>query len=104
MAVNLLELEPAGFAQYCAEMGEKPFRARQLMRWIHKSGAENLDVMTDIPKALRERIKQTAEIAAPHGHDAFLLDNPQYHGVVGAWFGRIAREVAGTPSTMAAAT
>ena len=66
MAVNLLELEPAGFAQYCAEMGEKPFRARQLMRWIHKSGAENLDVMTDIPKALRERIKQTAEIAAPH--------------------------------------
>ena len=43
------------------------------------------------------------EIAAPHGHDAFLLDNPQYHGVVGAWFGRIAREVAGTPSTTAAA-
>ena len=33
-----------------------------------------------------------AEIVAPHGHDAFLLDNPQYHGVVRAWFERIARE------------
>jgi SAM-dependent methyltransferase len=33
-----------------------------------------------------------AEIAAPHGPDAFLLDNPQYHGVVRAWFDRIARE------------
>lgn len=32
------------------------------------------------------------EIAAPHGHDAFLLDNPQYHAVVRAWFGRIASE------------
>ena len=31
-----------------------------------------------------------AEIAAPHGHDAFLLDNPQYHAVVRAWFERIA--------------
>jgi homoserine O-acetyltransferase len=35
-----------------------------------------------------------AEIAAPHGHDAFLLDNPQYHAVVRAWFERIAREPA----------
>ena len=32
------------------------------------------------------------EIAAPHGHDAFLLDNPQYHAVVRAWFGRIASD------------
>jgi len=31
-----------------------------------------------------------AEIAAPHGHDAFLLDNPQYHALVRTWFERIA--------------
>jgi hypothetical protein len=31
-----------------------------------------------------------AEIAAPHGHDAFLLDNPQYHALVRAWFERMA--------------
>ena len=34
----------------------------------------------------------SAEIDAPHGHDAFLLDNPQYHAVVGAYFARIAGE------------
>ena len=39
-----------------------------------------------------------AEIAAPHGHDAFLLDNPQYHAVVGAWFERLAAEVGTTES------
>ena len=46
----------------------------------------------EIVKALvRERRDVSyAEIAAPHGHDAFLLDNPQYHAVVRAWFERIA--------------
>ena len=35
-----------------------------------------------------------AEIDAPHGHDAFLLDNPQYHALVRAYFDRIAGELA----------
>ena len=34
-----------------------------------------------------------AEIAAPHGHDAFLLEDPRYHGVMRAYFDRIASEV-----------
>ena len=34
-----------------------------------------------------------AEIDAPHGHDAFLLDDPQYLAVVRAYFERIAGEV-----------
>jgi homoserine O-acetyltransferase len=48
----------------------------------------------EIVKALvrQRRDVSYAEIAAPHGHDAFLLDNAQYHGVVRAWFDRIARE------------
>ena len=52
MTVNLLELERTGFAQFCAGLGEKPFRARQLMRWIHQFGADDFDAMTDISKAL----------------------------------------------------
>jgi homoserine O-acetyltransferase len=35
-----------------------------------------------------------AEIDAPHGHDAFLLDDARYLGVVGAYFDRIAKELA----------
>ena len=34
-----------------------------------------------------------AEIVAPHGHDAFLLDNAQYHAVVRAWFTRISEHL-----------
>ena len=34
-----------------------------------------------------------AEIAAPHGHDAFLLEDPRYHGVLRATFERIAKQV-----------
>ena len=49
----------------------------------------------EIVKALVDnRIDVTyAEIAAPHGHDAFLLEDPRYHGVLRATFDRIAREV-----------
>jgi 23S rRNA (adenine2503-C2)-methyltransferase len=65
MTVNLLEFEKNGFAQFCAEMGEKPFRARQLMRWIHQSGVDNFDAMTDISKPLREHLRIAAEVRAP---------------------------------------
>ena len=46
----------------------------------------------EIVKALVQERRDVAyaEIAAPHGHDAFLLDDPQYHAVVRAWFDRIA--------------
>jgi homoserine O-acetyltransferase len=49
----------------------------------------------EIVKALvrQRRDVSYAEIAAPHGHDAFLLDNPQYHGLVHAWFERMAAEI-----------
>ena len=65
MTVNLLEFQKNGFARFCAEIGEKPFRARQLERWIHQNGAGDFEVMTDIPKALRSRLGELAEIRAP---------------------------------------
>lgn len=37
-----------------ASLGERPFRARQVFRWLHRKGAASLDEMTDVPKALRE--------------------------------------------------
>jgi homoserine O-acetyltransferase len=48
----------------------------------------------EIVKALvdRQRDVSYAEVAAPHGHDAFLLDDPQYHALVRAYFDRIAGE------------
>ncbi|MCH7815709.1 MAG: 23S rRNA (adenine(2503)-C(2))-methyltransferase RlmN [Proteobacteria bacterium] len=47
------------------EAGEKPFRAEQVMKWIHQRGVLNIDAMTDISKALREQLKQTTQISLP---------------------------------------
>ena len=65
MTVNLLEFEKQGFVQFCAALGEKPFRARQLMHWIHQTGVGDFAAMTDISKSLREQLGATAEIVAP---------------------------------------
>ena len=40
------------------EMGEKPFRAKQIFRWIHQRGAASYDEMTDLPAALRKRLAE----------------------------------------------
>lgn len=44
------------------ELGEKPFRAKQLYRWLHQRGATSFDEMTDLSKGLRERLKEKAEL------------------------------------------
>src|SRR5438094_2514357 len=62
---NLLDFDPAQLVAYCAELGEKPFRAKQLQRWIHQFGAANFDDMTDLAKSLREKLKARAEVRAP---------------------------------------
>src|SRR5829696_6999340 len=63
--VNLLGLSAIELAAFCAGLGEKPFRAKQLMRWMHQAGVDNFDAMTDISKAFREALAKTAVIAAP---------------------------------------
>ncbi len=62
---NLLDLDPEQLVAYCAELGEKPFRAKQLQRWIHQFGASDFDSMTDLAKSLREKLKTRAHIVAP---------------------------------------
>jgi 23S rRNA (adenine2503-C2)-methyltransferase len=62
---NLLDLDPAQLVAYCGELGEKPFRAKQLQRWIHQFGASDFDAMTDLAKSLRDKLKSRAMVAAP---------------------------------------
>jgi len=63
---NLLDLDPAQLVAYCGELGEKPFRAKQLQRWIHQFGAHDFDTMTDLAKSLREKLATRAVIVAPN--------------------------------------
>ncbi|MCS6763929.1 MAG: 23S rRNA (adenine(2503)-C(2))-methyltransferase RlmN [Candidatus Protistobacter heckmanni] len=62
---NLLDFDVDRLAAYCGELGEKPFRARQLPRWIHQRGAADFDTMTDLAKSLREKLRDRAEIRSP---------------------------------------
>jgi 23S rRNA (adenine2503-C2)-methyltransferase len=64
--VNLLGLSISELQAFCAALGEKPFRAKQLVRWIHQAGVDDFGAMTDVSKALREALAKTAVIEAPH--------------------------------------
>ena len=63
--VNLLGLSPKQLGAFFESIGEKPFRATQILKWIHQHGVDDFDAMTNISKSLRERLKATAEIRAP---------------------------------------
>ena len=65
MAVNLLGLDARRLQSYCAGLGEKPFRAKQLMRWIHHAGVDEFSAMTNMSKSLRDALAREAVIAAP---------------------------------------
>ena len=65
MTVNLLDFGARGLADFCVEIGEKPFRARQLLRWIHQSGVSDFTSMSDLAKALREKLAATSVIEPP---------------------------------------
>lgn len=65
MTTNLLGLDRVGFEAFCADLGEKRFRALQLMRWVHHRGCDDLAAMTDLAKSFRERLQQSAVIEAP---------------------------------------
>ena len=65
MKTNLLNFDLAALTQHFAEMGEKPFRAKQVMRWMHQSGASSFDDMTDLAKSLRAKLNEQARIGVP---------------------------------------
>lgn len=62
---NLLDLDRDAMRAFFVELGEKPFRADQIMKWIYHSGCDDFDQMSNVNKALRESLKAIAEIRAP---------------------------------------
>ena len=63
--VNLLGMTRAQLESFFTEIGEKKFRAQQVMKWIHHQGVRDFQDMTNLGKALRDRLSQTAEITPP---------------------------------------
>ena len=65
MKTNLLNFDLNALTEHFAQMGEKPFRAKQVMRWIHQGGAKSFDEMTDLAKSLRAKLQEKAIVGIP---------------------------------------
>lgn len=63
--VNLLNLSHSELRAFFQDIGEKPFRADQVMKWIHHEGIDDFELMTNLGKALRQKLSETAVIQAP---------------------------------------
>ena len=63
--INLLDFDHAALTAFFAARGEKPFRARQTLRWIHHRLADRVEAMSDLAKPTREALARDAEIRAP---------------------------------------
>jgi len=73
--VNLLDLDQASLVAFFESIGEKPFRARQVMHWLHQYGADSFEGMTDLAKSLRAKLPEVAEIRPPIlGHEQISAD------------------------------
>ncbi len=76
--VNLLDFTLPALTEWFAAQGEKPFRARQVFKWIHQRGVADFDAMTDIAKSLREKLKVIAQVKPP----AILSEHRSTDGTV----------------------
>ena len=63
--INLMNLGVDELKDFAVSLGEKPFRATQFLKWIYQYGVTDFDLMTNIKKDLREKLKEIACIKAP---------------------------------------
>ena len=62
---NLFDYDRQGLRDLFAQLGEKPYRAEQVMKWIYHRHATSFEQMTDVGKALRDKLEAACEIAPP---------------------------------------
>ena len=74
--VNLLGLDRAGMRAFFSRLGEKPFHAEQVMKWIYHHRITDFGEMTDLGRGLREKLMSAAEVAPP----TTLLDRQSMDG------------------------
>ncbi|MDO8414981.1 MAG: 23S rRNA (adenine(2503)-C(2))-methyltransferase RlmN [Agitococcus sp.] len=63
--VNLLGMTRAQLEEFFVSIGEKKFRATQIIKWIHQLGVDNFEEMSNVSKALRAKLEKVAEIRPP---------------------------------------
>ncbi len=63
--VNLFDMDRDALSRFMAEQGEKPFRAKQILKWLYQHNVRNIDAMTDVSKATRQKLSDIATTALP---------------------------------------
>ena len=63
--INLFDLDEAGLRDFFASIGEKPFRAQQILKWVYHQQVVSFDEMTNLSKPLRTRLEEVAQLALP---------------------------------------
>ena len=63
--VNLMGMTQKMLEAFFEELGEKRFRATQVLKWVHQMGVTDFQQMTNISKALRDKLEKVAEVVAP---------------------------------------
>lgn len=74
--INLLGLERGTMEALFVELGSKAFHGRNVLKWIHKHGVSDFSLMTDLPKRLRARLEELAEVRVPE----VVFDQPASDG------------------------
>lgn len=75
MPTNLLDFDAERMTAWFAQQGEKPFRARQVLRWIHRFGEDDFNAMSDVAKSLRGKLHDMATVSpAPTLSDQLSAD------------------------------
>lgn len=90
MNTNLLDFDLEMLKTHFEQMGEKPFHAKQVMRWMHQMGVSDFTEMTDLSKSLRTKLEEGATVSVPRlmaeqistdGTHKWLLDVGTQNGV-----------------------
>ena len=90
---NLIGLQRSGLEQFFVDIGEKPFRARQVMQWIYQRGVTDFDAMTDLSQALRARLPLVAQIALPKAVSEHVSSDGTVKWLFGSGAGQIVEAV-----------
>jgi 23S rRNA (adenine2503-C2)-methyltransferase len=81
---NLLNFNQQQLADYFVSIGEKPFRAKQMMHWLYRYGITDLDQMTDIAKVLRAKLADEASFTLPEVQEELISDDGTRKWLIGA--------------------
>lgn len=76
LKTNLLDLNRQDMEAFFTQLGEKAFRASQVMKWIYHHGVDDFDAMLNLSKSLRASLKESAEIRLPE----VVVDQPSQDG------------------------